>query len=57
MLAFWPSKFLGFIGSQIKIEHVHSFVGLLIALWSCCLQVENLDRIIIAQDSKVPNQE
>ncbi len=41
-------QILGIIGSQIKIENVHSFVGLLIALRSCCLQEDNLDWIIIA---------
>jgi hypothetical protein len=47
-VGFLAKQILEIIGSQIKIENARNFVGLLIALWSCCLQVENLDRIIIA---------
>jgi hypothetical protein len=47
-VCFLAKQILGIIRSQIKIECVPSFIGLLIALQSCCILGENLDWIIIA---------
>jgi hypothetical protein len=45
-MGFLAKQILGIQGSQIEIERVFSLVGVLIALISCRLQVENMDWII-----------
>jgi hypothetical protein len=47
IVGFLAKQILGIPGSQIKIERVLNLVGVLIALQCYCLQVENLDHIIM----------
>jgi len=37
---------LGIVGSQIEIETIFYLVGILTNLRRCCLQIENLEKLI-----------
>jgi hypothetical protein len=45
-IGFFVKQVFGILRFQIEIERGLNLVGVLIALRHCCLQVQNLDRII-----------
>ncbi len=45
-VAFMAKHILGILWSQIETKRIFNLVRVLIALWRCHLQVENLDRIM-----------
>lgn len=48
MLHFWPNKLLAFLSYKLKHEECLTLlVKVLTCLWHCCLQVENVDWIVI----------
>ncbi len=45
-IGFYVKKILGIVGSQIEIEIIFSFARIIISFRRCCIQSENLDKLI-----------